>query len=150
MANKNKLLTQQDTNRILRGQHGRLWFNGKLLATLQKIECKMTGNYEEINVCGDPATYQLYNGWSGEGTMEYLKMDSEITRLIVEAFVSGEMPVIEIITLLENPATGKRERCRVSEITVTEAMVAAFEKKSIITDSVPFKFADFEYLETIA
>lgn len=143
-------LTQQALNRVLRGAHGHVWFNGKELATAQKIELKMTGDFEDINVCGDPATYSLYNGWAGEGTLEYLKFDSAITRLIVDAYLSGEMPDVEIITLMENPATGKRERCRIGTVTLTEAAVAAFEKKSMVTDSVPFKFADFEYLETIA
>lgn len=148
MATKNALTTQA-VNRLLRGQHGHIWFNGKELATVQKMEVKMAGDFEEINVCGDPATYSVYNGWSGEGTLEYLKFDSEISKLVAEAFLSGEMPDVEIIVLLENPATGKRERCRIGTVTFTEAAVIAFEKQSIITDSVPFKFADFEYLETI-
>lgn len=148
MATKNALTTQA-VNRLLRGQHGHIWFNGKELATVQKCELKMTGDFEDINVCGDPATYSVYNGWSGEGTLEYLKFDSEISKIVVEAFLSGNMPEIEMIVLLENPSTGKRERCRVGTITFTEASIIAFEKKSIITDSVPFKFADFEYLETI-
>lgn len=148
MATK-KALTQQAVNRMLRGQHGHVWFNGQELATVQKFEAKMTGDFEDVNVCGDPATYEIYNGWSGEGTLEFLKFDSAVTRLIVESFLSGELPECEIIGLLENPATGKRERCRIGMVTFTEAMVMSFEKKSTITSSVPFKFADFEYLETI-
>ena len=56
----------------------------------------------------------------------------------------------EIIALLENPSTGKRERCRVGLVTFTEASIATFEKKSIITESIPYKFSDFEFLETIS
>lgn len=148
MASKNALTTEA-VNKLLRGQHGHIWLNGKELATVQKFEIKMTGDFEEINVCGDPATYSVYNGWSGEGTLEYLKFDSEISKIVVESFLSGKIPEIEIIALLENPSTGKRERCRIGTITITEAKVLSFEKKAGIVDSVPFKFADFEYLETI-
>lgn len=148
MARKNAL-TQKVINKLLRGQHGHIWFNGKELATVQKCEAKMEGDFEDINVCGDPATYSVYNGWSGSGTLEYLKFDTEIMKLVVESFLSGEMPECQIITLLENESTGRRERCRIGIVTFTEATILAFEKKALITESVPFKFADFEYLETI-
>ena len=108
MARKNAL-TQKVINKLLRGQHGHIWFNGKELATVQKCEAKMEGDFEDINVCGDPATYSVYNGWSGSGTLEYLKFDTEITKLVTEAFLSGEMPECQIITLLENENTGKED-----------------------------------------
>ena len=142
-------LNQQMLNRLLRGGHGHIWFNNMEFATVQKVEVKMTGDFETIQVCGDFADYSLYNGWNGSGTLEYLKMDSAISKLIVDAFKSGDMPECEMVVLLENTATGKRERCRIGVITFTEATIIAFEKKSIITDSVPFNFADFEYMETI-
>ena len=142
-----KKLNQQALNRLLRGSHGTVWLNGKEMITTQKIELKMAGDFETVQVCGDNTDYSLYNGWNGSGTLEYLKYDSEVSKLIVEAFVSGVMPEIEMICLLENPATGKRERCRVSDITFTEATVLAFEKKAFINDSVPFNFSSFEYLE---
>ena len=148
MAKRNAL-TQKAINRLLRGQHAHIWFNGKELATVQKVEAKMEGNFEDINVCGDPATYSVYNGWSGSGTLEYLKFDTEIMKLVAQSFVSGEMPECEMVTLLENESTGKRERCRLGLVTFTEATILSFEKQTIITESVPFKFSDFEYLETI-
>lgn len=138
-----------EPNKLLRGAGGTAWFNGKQLATLQKIELKMTGDFEDVNVCGDPATYAVYNGWSGDGSIEWLKVDSDVAMLISEAYASGVMPEISVVTLLENASTGKRERCRVSDIVVTEIMLAAFEKKATVSESVPIKFADFEYLETI-
>lgn len=148
MAKRNPL-TQKAVNRLLRGQDAHIWFNGRKLATVQKCEAKMEGNFEDINVCGDPATYAVYNGWSGSGTLEYLKFDSEIMQMVTTAFLSGVMPECEIITLLENESTGKRERCRIGIVTFTEATILSFEKTALITESIPFKFADFEYLETI-
>mgnify|MGYP000373409591 CR=1 FL=1 len=40
-------------NRILHGNEGTAWFNGKKLTTLQSIEAKVAGDFEDINVCGD-------------------------------------------------------------------------------------------------
>ena len=49
-------------------------------------------------MCGDPATYRVYNGYSGEGTLSTLKIDSDVLSLMAEAYKSGEMPTITIIT----------------------------------------------------
>lgn len=61
-------------NRVLHGNEGTAWFNGKKLTTLQSIEAKVAADYEDINNCGDPATYRIYNGYSGEGTFTALKI----------------------------------------------------------------------------
>lgn len=65
-------------NRVLHGNEGTAWFNGKKLTTLQSIEAKVAADYEDINNCGDPATYRIYNGYSGEGTFTALKIDSDV------------------------------------------------------------------------
>ena len=85
-------------NRILHGNEGTAWFNGKKLTTLQSIEAKVAGDFEDINVCGDPSTHHVYNGYSGEGTFTCLKMDSDVVAMMAEAFRTGEMPTITIIT----------------------------------------------------
>ena len=46
-------------NRVLHGNEGTAWFNGKKLTTLQSIEAKVAADYEDINNCGDPATYRI-------------------------------------------------------------------------------------------
>lgn len=79
-------------NRILHGNEGTAWFNGKKLTTLQSIEAKVSGDFEDINVCGDPSTYRVYNGYSGEGTFTCFKLDSDVVALMAEAFRTGEMP----------------------------------------------------------
>lgn len=136
-------------NRILKGGQAQIWFNGKELSTAQKLELKMSGNVETIEVIGSMSDYSIYNGWSGSGTLEQLKTDSSIVKLIVEAFISGVMPECEMLTLLDNPSTGKRERCRVGIITFTEATIMALDKRANISESIPFNFSDFEFLETI-
>lgn len=48
----------------LTGNNGEVWLNGERLATLKNIEVKLTGNFEDLNFCGDNATYQAYTGLS--------------------------------------------------------------------------------------
>ena len=137
-------------NKILKGGNAQLWFNGLELMTAQKLELKMSGNVETIEVIGSMSDYSIYNGWSGTGTLERLKIDSSIAKLIVEAFMSGVMPECEMVVLVDNPSTGQRERCRIGTITFTEATIMALDKRANISESIPFNYSDFEYLETIA
>ena len=85
-------------NRVMHGNGGTAWWNGKKLTTLQSVEAKVTGDFEDINVCGDPATYRIYNGYSGEGTLVWLKIDSDVLVQMAEAFRTGIMPEITVIT----------------------------------------------------
>ena len=136
-------------NRVLHSNQGHMWFNGKRLSTLQSVEAKVTGDFEEVNNCGDPATYRIYNGYSGEGTFTMLKIDSEVLKLMADAFQTGEMPTTTIITALEQKGTNKVERIAYRDVTIDEMYLAKFEKKSKIEEEVPFKFGHFEVLETI-
>ena len=137
-------------NRILKGGHAQIWFNGQELSTAQKFELKMSGDIETLQFIGSMADYSIYNGWSGSGTLERLKIDSSIVKLIVDAFMSGVMPECEMVVLVDNPSTGQRERCRVGTITFTEATIMTLDKRANISESIPFNYSDFEYLETIA
>lgn len=136
-------------NDILRGSGGTAWWGTKKLATLQSAEAKVSGDFEDINVCGDNATYSIYNGYSGEGTFVYLKVDSDILAQLAEAYRTGIMPEITIITSLTQKRTNKVERVAYSDIVVTEFMLAKFEKKALVEEEVPFKFGNFQVLEKI-
>ena len=136
-------------NRVLHSNQGNMWFNGKRLSTLQSVEAKVTGDFEEVNNCGDPATYRIYNGYSGEGTFKLLKIDSEVLKLMADAFQTGEMPTMTIINAIEQKGTNKVERIAYRDVTIDEMYLAKFEKKNKIEEEVPFKFGHFSVLETI-
>ncbi len=142
-------MAQFNPNRVMHGNGGAAWWNGRKLATLQSVEAKVTGDFEEINVCGDPATYQIYNGYAGEGTLVWLKTDSEVMKELAAAYQDGVMPEITIITALKQKGTNKVERVAYSDVTVTEFKLAKFEKKAKTEEEVPFKFGGFEVLETL-
>lgn len=136
-------------NHIMHGNGGAAWWNGKKLTTLQSVEAKVTGDFEDINVCGDPATYSIYNGYSGEGTLVWLKVDSDVLKLVAEAYLSGVMPEITVITAHTQKGTNKVERIAYSNIVVTAIMLAKFEKKTKTEMELPFKFGNFQVLETL-
>lgn len=136
-------------NRVLTGSSGNVWLNGKLMAQVKSIEAKITGNFEEVNLVGDYATHNAYTGWAGEGTLVMQKIDSTVLNLMADAYKTGTMPEIKIITQLEDKSTSKSERVAISNIVITEFMIAKFEGKALIEEELPFKFSDYDILETI-
>ena len=142
-------MAEFNPNRIMHGNGGTAWWSGKKLTTLQSVEAKVTGDFEDINVCGYPATYKIYNGYAGEGTLTVLKIDSDILKQLAEAFRSGLMPEITVVTAQTQKGTNKVERVAYSDVTVDEFMLAQFEKKTKTEQEIPFKFGNFEVLETL-
>ena len=140
-------MAEFNPNHIMHGNGGTAWWNGKKLSTLQSVEAKVTGDFEDINVCGDPATYSVYNGYSGEGTLTVLKIDSDVLVEMAHAYRTGVMPNITVVTPQTQKGTNKVERVAYSDITVNEFMLAKFEKKAKTELEIPFKFGNFEVLE---
>ncbi|EKQ50264.1 MULTISPECIES: phage tail tube protein [unclassified Clostridium] len=143
------MANQAIANKVLTGSSGNLWFNGQLLATLSKINAKVKGNFESVDFCGDNATYSRYNGWSGEGTLVVKKIDSTIWKICADAYKSGVMPDIKLISSLTDAATGKSEKVSIEGVVITEFMLAGYESKKLIEEEFPFNFGDFDPIETI-
>jgi hypothetical protein len=59
------------------------------------------------------------------------------------------MPDIKLISSLTDAATGKSEKTSIEGVTITEFMLAGFENKKMIEEEFPFKFGDFDPIETI-
>lgn len=136
-------------NRVLTGSSGNVWINGKLAAQVKKVELKITGNFEDVNFVGDLATYSAYTGWTGEGSITMQKVDSTVINLLADAYKTGKMPDVKIISKLTDKNTGKSERAAISDVVFTEWMLANFESKALIEEELPLKFSNYDILETI-
>lgn len=132
---------------MFKGNSGTAWFNGKLLATLSKIEAKNTLEYEDRTYCGTYNTHKEYIGWTGEGTLTRDKVDSSVLSMMKDAMKNGTMPEITIISKMTNTDTGKTERVALKEICITEVMLTAFEAKKTVEEEIPFTYGDFDVLE---
>lgn len=138
-----------NTNNIIRGTYGRVWMNGELLAEAKSFEGKATMNFEEVNLAGDLGTHQRYMGYAGEGTMVLHKVDSKIAKTIAEGIRTGILPDIKFVGKLEDPTALGAERVEFLEVSIDELMLLKFENKAILELEVPFKFADFNYIDMI-
>lgn len=139
-----------NVNRCLIGSDGTAWINGKRLAELTKIELKVTGKFEDVEFCGDYATYSRYTGWSGDGSVTFRQVDSMVLSLLSDAYLTGVMPEIKIITKLTDQVTGQSERVSVEGVTITEFILAGFESKALVEKDLPLKFTGYKILEQIS
>lgn len=136
-------------NRFLVGTNGAVWVNGQLLANIKKVEIKITGSFEDVNVIDNYGTFSVYTGYSGSGTLTMQKIDSFVLKLLADSYKTGVMPEITIISRLTDKSTGKTERIAIKDVSFTEFDLANFESKGLIEEAVPLTFSDFEILDTI-
>lgn len=136
-------------NRYLVGTNGDVWFDGKRLASLEKAEIKVTLEWEETKPTGTFATYYVFVGWSGEGTLSLKKIDSQIVSRMIDMIKTGVEPEIKIVTKLTNPSTKKSERTVVSQVCIKEFSLANFESHGLVAEDIPFTFSDVDNLELI-
>lgn len=108
-----------------------------------------SGNFEEVRFCGDNATHHKFTGWSGEGTITLTKVFSRGAKMMADAYKTGIMPEIKMISKLYNPQTKGAERVSLEGVVFTEFVVTKFENGAIVEDEIPFKFSDFTYLDTL-
>ncbi len=139
-----------NVNRLLKGSSGNVWLDTELMSNLTQISAKVKGEFSDHNFCGDPATYSSFDGWSGEGTLTFKKMDSKLWGEVAEAYLTGVMPDIKITTCLTDMSTGKSERVSIEGIVFTEFTLAGFKAKEAIEEEFPFKFSKYRILEKIA
>lgn len=139
-----------NANRILKGSNGQAWLDTELLSNLTQIEAKVKGEFSDHNFCGDAATYSSFDGWSGEGTLTFKKLDSKLWGKVAEGYLSGVMPEVTITTSLIDQATGKAERVKIEGIVFTEFTLAGFKAKETIEEEFPFKFSKYSILDQIS
>ena len=136
-------------NVFLSGSNGTVWFAGEPLAELASLEAKVTGNFEDVDCCGDYATYSQYNGYKIAGTLKLHKVNSRVMAKYAAAYLSGVMPDVSITTKLADPNTGAAERTSITGVVVTEFAAANFEAKKLVDEEMPFSAVRMNVLEAI-
>lgn len=137
------------TNKFLTGTNGYLWFNGELMANLEKVDIKVEGEFDDVTVSGDPATYPQYKGYSISGSVAFAKMNSNVLSKYADAYKTGRMPDLKIVSKLRDVNTGESERMAVTGVVITTLPLIGWEAKGTIKEEYPLKASGYELLEVI-
>lgn len=142
-------MLKNSPTKIINGTYGRIWVDGELWAEVDSFEAKVTIQYEEVNFAMDGATYQKAIGWSGEGSMTIKKIYSRVQRKMAADVRKGIYPRFEIVGKVEDPEAHGAERVAIHDVTISEFMLLKFEKKTLSSEEVPFKFSDYDPIDLI-
>lgn len=139
-------MTKKET-KVMRGTFGRVWMNGELLANAKSFEAKLTLEYEEVDVAGELGKHQRLMGYTIEGTITLNKIDSKILNMYQVDLKKGIIPDVKIVSRVADPDSAGTERVELSEVTFDELMLSKYELKALIEEEVPFKAADYNFLD---
>lgn len=137
-------------NRQINGSFGSIWVNKEKWLDVESFETTVNIDTEDVNMCEDLATHQKMIGWNGEGNIVVKKVYSRGAMLLADAVKKGIMPEIELIGKLDDPSAYGAERVWIGEVTFTSFTLMKFEQKTLLQEELPFKFADYEFLDLIS
>lgn len=136
-------------NKIIRGNFGKCWLDGELLAEVKSFEAKLTLEYEEVNIQGEAGKYQRLVGTSIAGTVVLHKIDSKVQAKVATGAKTLQIPDMKFVTALADPDSHGAERVEILGVTLDEVMLTQFENKKVLETSVPFKAADYNFLDMV-
>lgn len=137
------------SNRQINGTFGAVWVNGEKWMDVESFEARVTANYEDVNMAEDLATHKKMTGWAGEGTLTVKKVYSRGAALLGDAVKNGVVPDINIVGKLADPDAYGAERVAINEVTFNEFTLMQFEQKTVLTEELPFNFADYDLVDLI-
>lgn len=136
-------------NRQINGTFGAVWVNNEKWLDVEEFETKVNIDYEDVNMAEDLATHKKLNGWSGEGTLTVKKVYSRGAGLLANALKSGALPEVNLVGKLADPDAFGSERVSINEVTFNEFTLMKFEQKTLMTEELPFNFADYKPIDLI-
>lgn len=139
-----------DDNKFLKGTSGEVFLNNIKLLEINKVNIKMTGQFEDFAPCGDYCTHHIYTGYDGEGTLEGARIDTGIDADLIEMWQRGITPNYVIYAKLVDPNTGRMENYMITGVQFTEITPVDWESKTVAKRSMPFTFTGIKVLETIS
>lgn len=134
-------------NQVATGTSTVVWINGEAYPEFKGFEYKVAGSFSDVKFAGgDNNTYNRYTGATCEGTITLNKVRSRAALLLADAYRSGVMPDITIISKIMNDSTGKAERATFTDVVFTE-FGGKSEPGSVMEESIPFKSSLPAFLE---
>jgi len=140
---------QMQANRVMNGTFGKVWIDAEQFGNVKSFEAKLTLSYEAVNISDDLGTHQKYMGHEGAGTAVLHKIDTSIGKKVANGIKTGKMPEINIVASLSDPGAYGAERVKLIGVTFDEVTLMKFTNKELQEEEVPFKFSDFEFIDTI-
>lgn len=133
------------------GNHGRLWWDGKLLFEISKFNAKVTSDREDV-IIGNSKDSKI-TSLTGEGSFTIKSVINRNINQYLEEWKAGHDLRATLIGLLEDPdmVDGQKERCSIDNVWFKELSLMDFEKGKVVEKEFPFGFTpeDASFIETV-
>lgn len=133
------------------GNHGRLWWDGKLLFEISKFNAKVTSDREDV-IIGNSKDSKI-TSLTGEGSFTIKSVINRNINQYLEEWKAGRDPRATLVGLLEDPdmVDGQKERCSIDNVWFKELSLMDFEKGKVVEKEFPFGFTpeDASFIETV-
>lgn len=133
------------------GSYGKVWWNGELIFEIEKFECKVTANREDVtcDISLDSKTVSL----KGEGSLTIKNVINRNLSDMLEEWKNGHDPRAQLVGLIDDPdaVDGQKERVVIDNVWFNELQLMTFEKGKVVEKELPFGFTpqDASFLETV-
>ena len=139
-----------DSTRVINGQYGEVWQDGKWLTNVTKAEATVEINKEEIARSGTRWLGFKVTSLKGGGTISGYKVTSDFIKLIgAVASDRGKPYVTELILKLDDPEAYGAERVRLKSVQFDQIPLGMFEVGSLVEEELPFTFSGYDLLDAI-
>ncbi|WP_430884307.1 phage tail tube protein [Fusibacter sp. JL216-2] len=138
-----------NANTIMNGTFGVVTMNGDEVTEAFGLEAKIELQKEAVKICGSLAEHEKYMGYKGTGTVRLKKTNSRMALQLMEGIKSGNMPEIEIMSELADPAALGAERVLIKGIKFNDLTLANWEAGALGEVEAPFTFTDFQMIDSI-
>ena len=133
------------------GNHGRLWWDGKLIFEISAFEIRVTANREDV-IIGNSVDSKV-TGLVGEGTITVRSVINRNLSKMLEEWKAGHDVRSNLVGLIEDPDMlgNQKERISVDNVWFNELDILHFAKGEVVEKEFPFGFTpeDLSYVETV-
>lgn len=138
-----------NANTIMNGTFGVVTMNGHEVTEAFGLEAKIELQKEAVKICGSLAEHEKYMGYKGTGTVRLKKTNSRMALELMEGIKTGNLPEIEIMSELADPAALGAERVLIKGIKFNDLTLANWEAGALGEVEAPFTFTDFQMIDSV-
>ena len=135
--------------RVMNGTYATLWIDDEEMAEALGLEAKVTLEKTEVNQVGSLSKGYKITGTDGKGTIKLNKVSSFFINKLSENLKNGKTTTCVIRTKLADPDSTGEEDLTLFGCTFDELTLADWEAKSLLQESIPFSFTDWEITSTV-
>ena len=133
----------------INGSFGELWVAGDLIGSCTGFQANIEIEYEDINTPRKLGKGRKMIGWEGKGEIKINKVILRFITILSDNLKAGKQTTVLIISKLDDPDALGAERVVIKDATFDSMMLAGWESKKVIEETIPFAFSDWELLDFI-